>query len=299
MAVVHVLEPQARVCPGRRAPRFAPAGYGFIREVIAAMPSPLSACGVDGYVVDRHGKVTRLFFKREFRVDDPGLSKRQIAEQLIRCEDVQAAKPSLHDLARELGCGVDYLFVPQGYPYEDLSPGAMLLLSVDDPASGRASWRFVDAAMLAGHIRHHRGGRAFSNPKKITVATSCIECYLANDAPRPDGLADPFPGDIDLVVQEQGRVKAIVEFKTHNLGSAISNQSCARYPDEDWRRLDVLLRLVASLQTRLFYVFWGPTHDTVKIEDITVARNILGSTLLKRDAQEVAGFLRDALRSAE
>jgi len=286
---VQLLEPTARVCPGQPSPRFPPAGSGFIRDVVASVQQPLSACTVDGYIVNRSGQVTRIFFKREFNVVQPELEDGEIADALIRDQSVISAKQKLAGLAKKLNCGIDYLFSPVGYPHIVTNPNKMLLVSVDDPSSGRARRRFIQAEDLAQHIQSYRG-RSFSNPKPITVATSNIECFLANDR-LINNSADPFPGDLDFVLFDGDDVCSIAEFKTHNLDSDIANESCTRYQDKDWRRLEVLLNVTAALRCRIFYIFWGPKHSHVKIEEITRDRKILNVQIMEKDAAHLAAFL--------
>lgn len=286
--LIRLLDPTPRVCPNRQPPRFSPAGSEFLREVVANVSKPSVACTVDGYIVSSSGAITRLFFKREFELLQSGAKELDIANALTNEESVQKTKIVLNSVAKLLDCGVDYLFSPAGYPYSNASELKMLLISVDDIDSGRARRRYVDYHGLAEHIRFYRG-RSFSNPKPITVATSAIECFLANEFIE-SGSADPFPGDLDFILIRDGVARLIGEFKTHNLPSPIDNESCENYQSEDWRRLDVLLKLSSKLNCKLFYIFWGPRHQEIKIQEITPSRKIVQSTVLEKNAKILADF---------
>lgn len=288
MKIIRLLDPKPFVCPDQQAPRFAPAGNSFIRQVAENVSFPFSACSVDGYIVNKTGKVVRIFFKREFDVLAPDASIQEVADSLAQDPQVTSAKGKLNSLARLLGCGVDYLFSPMGYPYN--SPlNCMFLFSVDNVDSGKATRRVLDYKKLAEHIRHYRG-RSFWSPKPITVSTSAIECYLANNH-RTNGFADPFPGDLDLAVLKGEIVYSIAEFKTHNLQSDINSESCLRYQDRDRRRLDVLLNVTKQLECKLYFLFWGDRHDSVKVEEISLDRKIIRTDLLPNDPKAIADFL--------
>lgn len=276
------------MCHGRQSPRFPPAGSQFIRDIVQSISPSYLAATVDGYIVTSTGEVTRIFFKREFEIVQTDALPLDYANALTTEESVHIAKVVLNAVAKLLGCGVDYLFSPKGYPFSIASVPKMLLVSVDDIASGRARRRYIDYQELAQHIRLYRG-RSFKNTKPVTVATSAIECYLANDFIR-EGNSDPFPGDLDFILTENGRACLIAEFKTHNLASPIKNESCVNYLQQDWRRLDVLLRLMRKLECKLFYIFWGPAHHEVKIEELSTDRQIKQSVVLEKDARIVAGF---------
>ena len=295
--LIRLIDPTPNVCHGRQPPRFPPAGSQFIRDVICTIGTSYLAATVDGYIVTSSGQVTRIFFKREFEILQAGAQPLDYANALTRDESVCAAKVYLNAVAKLLGCGVDYLFSPTGYPYSMASVPKMLLVSVDDVDSGRARRRYIDSKELAQRIRSYRG-RSFKNAKPVTVATSAIECYLANGS-TGEVSSDPFPGDLDFILLEGGRACLIAEFKTHNLASPIKNESCANYSEQDWRRLEVLLTLKRNLNCKLFYVFWGPNHHEVKVEELMSAERIGRSVVLEKNAKILADFFESVVVNSD
>lgn len=287
--VVRLIDPTPCLCPGQRPPRFPAAGSKFIRQVSASAQNPYYSCSIDGYIVNSDGLVTRLFFKREFEVISELNSYEELSEQLLLSTDFLSAKPAIMSVARQLGCGVDYLFSPQGYPYNRSGIDRMVMISVDDLDTGKARRRTIGPQNLAEHIRKYRG-RSFSSPKPITVATSHIECYLANDL-RRQGSADPFPGDLDLIILRESRARCVVEFKTHNLKTNIASESCLKYQERDWRRLNVLTNVCSQLDSRLFYVFWGDIHNNIKIEEVSLDKKILKSELIEKNPDTLFRYI--------
>ena len=51
-----------------------------------------------------------------------------------------------------------------------------------------------------------------------------------------------------------------------------------------------MLKLSRKLGCKLFYIFWGPEHRQVKIQEITANRKIVQSAVLEKDARILAEF---------
>ena len=278
--IVEILQPVSKVCQNQESPKYPPAGNTFIKSISDLVITPFSAITVDGYIVNNHGKVTRLFFKREYRLLDVDATPLDIANALTEGINDLNCKVSLIQLASRFDCGVDFLLSPEGYPYDETIPDRMLLISLEAGEAKAANRTFIDYAQLADHIRFYRG-KAFEKSKKMTVATSSIECYLANDHVSGGGT-DPFPGDIVLIIFNNDLVYLVVEFKTHNLTNDINEQDYLKYPKEDTRRLQVLLNLTSALNCRLCYLFWGPNHQVVKIQEIDTQGQLIKELILKK-----------------
>ena len=94
-------------------------------------------------------------------------------------------------------------------------------------------------AKLKESIRNHSGGSVLIGRKGLIWGTSAIECYLS----RTDAA---YPGDADaVVVDENGLVRHVIEFKKHTVPAPIGKHLAKHYyPSPDGRkyqRLDALV----------------------------------------------------------
>lgn len=100
-------------------------------------------------------------------------------------------------------------------------------------------------ADLKRAIQKHSGGPVRVGRKGLTYGTSAVECYLSNsDA--------AFPGDADaVIVDNENRVRCVVEYKKHTLQDPIGEHLMTRYfPIPDGRKYQRL----AALANRYEYV---------------------------------------------
>jgi hypothetical protein len=96
-------------------------------------------------------------------------------------------------------------------------------------------------------------GRSFSYVKKLNVAITMMECYLATKT------GNPWPGNLDAAVWDENKNNfvAIIEFKTHNY---------PQYP---------ISRQYFG-QPKIIYVIWG-THESHKEVKLQIINNLKAS----------------------
>ena len=92
-------------------------------------------------------------------------------------------------------------------------------------------------------IRKHSGGPVRVGEKGLTYGTSAIECLLS--------LTDAaYPGDADAVVVDgNGHVRYVIEFKKHTLSAPLGEHLAGRYyPAPDGRKYQRLHALASSFE---------------------------------------------------
>ena len=102
--------------------------------------------------------------------------------------------------------------------------------------------RTYPLASLKRSIQDASGGPVLIGEKGLTLGTSAVECFLS----RTDAA---YPGDADaVVVDENGLVRHIIEFKKHTLAASIGEHLAQRYyPTPDGRKYKRLDALVSDL----------------------------------------------------
>ncbi len=145
-------------------------------------------------------------------------------------------------------------------------------------------YKRINLYQLEQGIRKLRGF-SFNKVKDLYIASSNVECHLANTT------LNPWPGDIDTLLfnHKTQRFEAIIEFKTHNMDKPIEYEGVDKYGKKDWRRFKVLFDLMDNFNSRfgykpkLFYIVWGTDarsahHTNIKID--VIERNQVISTAL-------------------
>ena len=97
---------------------------------------------------------------------------------------------------------------------------------------------------LKNAIRKYSGGPVRVGEKGLTYGTSAIECLLS--------LTDAaYPGDADAVVVDgNGHVRYVIEFKKHTLTAPLGEHLASRYyPVPDGRKYQRLHALAAALES--------------------------------------------------
>lgn len=126
-------------------------------------------------------------------------------------------------------------------------------------------------------IRHHSGGPVYVGNKGLTYGTSAVECALS----RTDAA---FPGDADaVIVDDQHRIRFIVEYKKHTLDTPISEHLVTKYyaasDRRKYQRLEALAtryRISQSSHIPLVVLYYSTTKPEIRLQEITSmdAKNI-------------------------
>ena len=120
---------------------------------------------------------------------------------------------------------------------------------------------------LQRRIRAYSGGSIRVGAKGLMYGTSMLECFLS----KTDSL---YPGDMDLVIvdAETIEIRALLEYKKHNLDSPIENEKLGNYyPHPDHRKYDRLAILRDYLNSvPKFICIYYPTKsvESAKVEII-------------------------------
>lgn len=122
---------------------------------------------------------------------------------------------------------------------------------------------------LKGAIQMHSGGPVQIGSKGLTYGTSAVECYLSkSDA--------AFPGDADaVIVDDQNRIRCIVEYKKHTLDAPISQHLVMRYyPRPDGRKYQRLEALAARCRgllpfpVPLVILYYSTKTPAIRLQEI-------------------------------
>lgn len=276
--MITLFEPTPRTCPDQPKPKYPPMGNFFIKDIINWFNAQrlnkltdIKAATIDGYIVNNNSIITRLMFKREYQIQcnniisiNDLLNKNK--RLFLTLEEVLNIKDDYKILANYLGCGIDFLFLPKDYPLSapDAKEPRMILYAVENSSLNKAKFSYISANDYAQRIYGFRGFN-FRYSKPLITANSYLECYFANSLIY-SGRKNPYPGDLDLFLYDSNGIKIIVEFKTHNLNSAINNESYDKYIQQDGRRLQVLFDLGSKLNSDVLFVFWGKAHNSIKLQ---------------------------------
>ena len=132
--------------------------------------------------------------------------------------------------------------------------------------------REVELPFLMDRIQMHAGGPVPVGKKGLTLGSSTLECYLANDK-KDEGAA--WPGDADLVlVDSNSTPHAIIEFKKHTPSSSkpFADQKLSNYyrrgdnwsPDgRKYNRLAMLRDYLSGNAPLPFIVVYFPTPTSI------------------------------------
>ena len=120
---------------------------------------------------------------------------------------------------------------------------------------------------LKKSIQKHSGGPVPIGRKGLTLGTSDVECFLS----RTDAA---YPGDADaVVIDENGLVRYVIEFKKHNMTAPIGeNLSQRYYPAQDGRkyqRLDALVSYFNSVRhtgSSLGILYYSTTQPQIRLQ---------------------------------
>lgn len=242
---------------------------------------------IDGYIITRDRKVNGIFKKFEYIQERPN---EEITIEEISNVFSENEIRLTQDFSRVMKCSFFTFFWPDNFPEGyDISSKLIHSYTFDFPDNRLAikTHNVLSISQLEKGIMKLRG-ESFPSVKNLKSASSNVECYLANNT------NNPWPGDIDAMIYDKGknRYLAIIEFKTHNMDSAIEKEHIGKYGGEDWRRFNVLFDLTDNFSQKLgykpkiFFIVWGTNpntnnHSNIKI-DIIERNSIVKSLLFPR-----------------
>lgn len=118
-------------------------------------------------------------------------------------------------------------------------------------------------------IQFHSGGPVKVGTKGLKYGTSAVECFLSSsDA--------AFPGDADgVVVDDQNRVRCVIEYKKHTIDDALDNHLINKYyprPDgRKYKRLEALrshYERVNQFPTPLVILYFSTREPVIRLQEI-------------------------------
>ncbi len=118
-------------------------------------------------------------------------------------------------------------------------------------------------------IQFHSGGPVKVGTKGLKFGTSAVECFLS-------GSDAAFPGDADgVVVDDQNRVRCVIEYKKHTIGDALDNHLINKYyprPDgRKYKRLEALrshYERVNHFPTPLVILYFSTREPVIWLQEI-------------------------------
>ncbi len=248
-----------------------PAISDFLGLLEKTFSNDFTLAKFDGYIVPTDGDcVTRLLFCREY-------TRRQSYKDILRTgadcdiEAYQLTKELFAELdawrtvffSRETKAAIDFLFVPYGYPANEMEAESKLITIVRDIFGDLT----IDQMSVQDLRRYLESQRKRKTSKGLTFACTKLEHYLANVKSHGESLVTAFPGDVDGVLfdKDSGNLLAILEYKSDTINKPIVSESSSNYGNEDKTRLMVLDDICNILNLPLIFVFWSVHHTDAKV----------------------------------
>ena len=266
-----LIYPKKRLCPKQSVSYPISSHNPFLW--VARGNAAFSAFCIDGFIVNGAKKVNGIFQKLEYQGAIRSIEIQEIIH-FMGLDNVIAAIKFAKQTTSRYKIFVWPLNFPEGYSAD--SPLIQMFdLDISEDQKQVVLLRKLDINIkyLATGIQSLRGF-SFSSVKTLSVATSNVECFLANNT------SNPWPGDLDAVLFSHAinAPSHILEFKTHNVDKPTENEFIGKYGVQDWRRFDVLFDLQNNLHVntghkpKILYIAWGtknvPNHKNIKIDVI-------------------------------
>lgn len=144
-----------------------------------------------------------------------------ISKAIYQCDGEKKVK-QLCEFAARHGMSCHYFLFKESHDWEN-SPAPIVAVSFGGDGLV-TDVREVELSTLKSRIQRWAGGPVSVGAKGLTVGSSTLECYLANDI-KHEGVA--WPGDADLVLVDSNFTPhAIIEFKKHTPSARFS------FPDQ-------------------------------------------------------------------
>ncbi len=272
-----IFKPQRRICEGKTVKFEITQLDPFIWLQINS--NSYVTYSIDGFIIDSNKKVNGIFNKYEFEnhlepKEAIAMLNNSFKEETFACAS----------FALLLNTEYRIFLWPKDFPVNhNISDKSIISLNpvVQNYEIDLTSFKLIDINSLEKGIKQLRG-YSFRYVKSLLSANSNVECYLANNT------KNPWPGDLDALVyvKNKNQTIALIEFKTHNRNTPITDEYIGKYGNQDWRRFEVLynlqeqLEIVQNHKPKIFFVVWGTkdyeNHKKIKID--IISDNIVLST---------------------
>lgn len=294
---LNIFKPTRRTCPGKTVKY--PITQLKPESWLNNSGETFTFSSLDGYVIDKSGKVTAFMDRFEF---DGSYEDRHNFVKSLLDRFGNEIRTNLK-LATQLNIPYRVFLWSKDFPHKDELHERKIIVFLPELINNEVDLshaKWINLKGLEAGIKKYRG-RSYNAVKSLKSANSNVECYLANQT------KNPWPGDIDglIVDKSSGLVKSIIEFKTHNIDSPIEEQFIGKYGKQDWRRFEVLYSLQDSIQSalghrpKLFYMVWGTgdytNHRHLKIDEIVNGQSVNSTTFVRPEFGAFSPELFDIL----
>lgn len=223
---------------------------------------------LDGYVIDFSKRLcTALFLKIEYDFTEPDELTPETLIEAFKAFEITEDTERRINIAKTLEIPLFLAMWPFDYPEKrkEMAAKPVWVFDLNNEEKLILNGSGQDLGAFIFSYRNF----SFTNPKGLNAAKTYMECALSR-------TTNPFPGDLDCVVwnKESAKTVGLIEFKTHNLATPISDETKNKYADQDARRFRVLSYLQSNIAAKqghvptLLFVVWGPRHDEIKVQII-------------------------------
>lgn len=260
------------VCPGKTAIKLPTEcmPYVCIKQI---NQQDYDFFDFDGFIINFQKKIaTALLIKREFSFDDPHeVNNESLSQAILNYEDLKELENGIN-FSTMLSIPLFLTIWPFDYPkmkYMELNNPLSIFEVIKE--DNKIKLKLIERGnedTLKSFIRKYRNF-SFSFVKPMTISKTFMDYFLST-------TSDPWPGDLDGILKKNrtGEIEALLEFKTHNLSSPITEESVDKYGKQDFRRFKVLFYLqkqikeLQGFEPLILYIIWGTgdTHKEVKIQ---------------------------------
>ncbi|GEM_PF-3432561 len=228
---------------------------------------------LDGYTVNFLRKVaSALFVKREYSFDELAEANEDTIIQSILNNENNNEWFNRLLFSEKLNISLFLTVWPYDYPnksYDGLENPVMIFKA--ERCGNNIQFKLVEKGNkdnLQQFINRYRGF-SFKYVKPLIISKTYMECYLS-------ATPDPWPGDLDGVIKhsESDEIKALLEFKTHNLQTSIEDEGVNKYQSQDLRRFKALFYLqnqikqIQGKEPPILFIIWSTReeHKRVKLQ---------------------------------
>lgn len=275
--------PGSRVCEGKSTKHPVTEYIPFLW--LKVVNERYTVVSIDGFIITNNHLVNGVFKKAEYIKQFVGeeLNGDDVFTYLSKSE-LNVLKKFANVFGTEIFTFIWPKDFPKGFKIEDKCIYS-LKFSFENEVT-ISSLKLISLLELEMGISMLRG-YSFDTVKGLKIATSNVECYLANRT------KNPWPGDLDAIIYDNlnDRFVALIEFKTHNEDTPVEEEHIGKYGKQDWRRFNVLFDLIDNFRNKiqqtpkLLFIVWGTTtsenHQNVKI-DLIERGQVIETRLIAR-----------------